>query len=139
MMKSFRNSLLGEKFKIAKPKSSQECIPIKRIYKDGIWQIGNKFSKTYAFTDINYAVASEADQQEMYMDYEGVINAFSPSCTYKITIQNFRNNISSIQKHLLMEQKSDGFQQKEALDTALATGITQNVEDCSRTCSLDFA
>ena len=46
-----------EKFKI--PKRIQHTIPIEMIYLDGIFKVGkNKYSVTYKFTDINYAVAS---------------------------------------------------------------------------------
>lgn len=31
------------------PKSVQETIPIKRVYKDGIFEVGGRFSKTFRF------------------------------------------------------------------------------------------
>lgn len=45
------------------PRSVQQSIPIHRIYKGGIWKVGNKYSKTWQITDINYAVASHEDQE----------------------------------------------------------------------------
>lgn len=46
-----------EKFVVSK--GVQDVIPISAIYDDGIFQIGkDKYSKTFKFTDINYAVAS---------------------------------------------------------------------------------
>ena len=44
-----------EKFRI--PRSVQAAIPIHPIYADGIFQVGNQYSKTWSFTDINYAIA----------------------------------------------------------------------------------
>ena len=43
----------------------QDLIPIKCIWPDGIFKIGNKFSKTYKFSDINYLVASREDKESM--------------------------------------------------------------------------
>ena len=40
-----------EKFKI--PHSVQDIIPIKEIWNDGIFMVGNKYSKTFCFEDIN--------------------------------------------------------------------------------------
>ena len=41
-----------EKFEV--PKSVQDIIPIKAIWQDGIFLIGNnKYSKSYKFMDIN--------------------------------------------------------------------------------------
>ena len=40
-----------ERFRI--PRSVQQSIPIQKIYRDGIWQTGGKFSRTWRFADIN--------------------------------------------------------------------------------------
>ena len=34
------------------PRSVQQSIPIKRIYKDGVFQVSGRFSKTWRFFDI---------------------------------------------------------------------------------------
>ena len=36
-----------ERFRI--PRSVQQSIPIQKIYRDGIWQTGGKFSRTWRF------------------------------------------------------------------------------------------
>lgn len=43
-----------EHFKI--PRSVQQSIPIQRIYRDGIWMVNGKYSRTWRFADINYSV-----------------------------------------------------------------------------------
>lgn len=48
-----------EKFTI--PKFVQDAIPIRRIWPDGIFQVGSRFSKTFSFTDINYQIAGKDD------------------------------------------------------------------------------
>ena len=50
------------------PKSVQKSIPIKKVYKDGILQVSGKFSKTWRFFDVNYAVASPEKQTEIFME-----------------------------------------------------------------------
>ena len=62
-----------EKFKI--PRSVQQAIPIQRIWPDGIFQVGNKFSKSFRFSDINYSIASKADKTEMFLDYSELPHA----------------------------------------------------------------
>ena len=57
-----------EKFKI--PKSAQDIIPIQALWKDGIFLSGtNKYSKSYKFMDINYAVASKEDKEGIPKTY----------------------------------------------------------------------
>ncbi len=48
------------------PRSVQQSIPIKRIYKDGIFRVSGRFSKTWRFFDVNYAVASPEKQMELF-------------------------------------------------------------------------
>jgi len=44
-----------EKIEFKVPSKIQDCIPVQRIYKDGIFYLGkNNYSKTYKFTDVNY-------------------------------------------------------------------------------------
>ena len=64
----------GESFRA--PRSVQESIPVRKIYRDGIWLCGGRYSKMWRFQDVNYAVASEADQAEILMRYCSVINAW---------------------------------------------------------------
>ena len=62
-----------EKFKI--PKSVQETIPIKTIWKDGIFLVEqNKYAVTYKISDINYAVASREDKESMFLNYSELLN-----------------------------------------------------------------
>ena len=66
-----------EKFKI--PKSVQDIIPVKAIWEDGIFLVGeNQYSKTFKFLDINYAVASKEDQESMFLDYSDLLNSLDP-------------------------------------------------------------
>ena len=74
-----------EKFKI--PRSVQQAIPIQRIWKDGIFQVGrNKFAKTYRFTDINFEVLSEDDKKAKFLNYMSILNFFDCGATAKLTV-----------------------------------------------------
>ena len=65
-MKSLKRMRKNEKEKFVIPKSVQDVIPIKAVYKDGIFLMGNNlYSKTFKFTDINYNIASDEDKQEL--------------------------------------------------------------------------
>ena len=95
-----------EHFKI--PRSVQQSIPIQRIFRDGIWQVGgSKYSRTWRFADINYSVASHEDQQEMFLAYCGVLNSLPTGATAKITINNRRLNGTDFQHSVLMRMKGD--------------------------------
>ena len=78
------NALEREKFRI--PRSVQHSIPIKKIYRDGLWHSGNKHSCTWRFSDINYVSASDEDKRSIFMLYSSVINSLPTDAGVKISI-----------------------------------------------------
>ena len=63
-MKTIKNLFKQDKEKFVIPRSVQDTIPVKTIYKDGIFEVSKgKYSICYRFTDINYAVASRPDKE----------------------------------------------------------------------------
>ena len=59
MIKTLQNTLKQDREWLSVPRSVQDTIPIKRIWPEGIFQFGSKFSKTIKFSDINYAIAAK--------------------------------------------------------------------------------
>ena len=59
ILKTLSRSIKLDREKFQIPRSVQQAIPIRRIWPDGIFQVGNRFSKTFSFTDINYAIAGK--------------------------------------------------------------------------------
>lgn len=54
MMKSLKNMFKQDKEKYVVPKCVHDYIPVSEIWEDGIFKVGNKFTKTFKFADINY-------------------------------------------------------------------------------------
>ena len=95
-----------EKFKI--PKCVQDIIPVKAIWEDGIFLVGkNKYSKSFKFLDINYAVASREDKEAMFLDYSSLLNSLDTGATTKITINNRRINKLDFEKTILLKDAND--------------------------------
>ena len=108
MIKTLTNLFKQDKEKFVVPKGVQDVIPIKAIYDDGIFKVGkDKFSKTFKFTDINYAVASREDKEAMFLEYSELLNSFDSGATTKITINNRRLNRIDFEKTILLPLKGD--------------------------------
>ena len=91
------------------PKSVQEAIPVKVIYDDGIFDVGNnRYSRTYRFEDINYQVASEEDKETIFARYSALLNSLDSNATTKITINNRRLNENDFESRILIDEKEDG-------------------------------
>ena len=73
MIKTLKNLLKQDKERYTVPRKVQDVIPVRRIWKDGIFQVGSRFSKTDQFTDINYRVASREDKEQMFLAYSELL------------------------------------------------------------------
>ena len=95
-----------EKFKI--PRSVQETIPIRCVYPDGIFLVGNKHSKSWRLSDVNYAATSDEERRNIFLSYGGVLNSLPTDAATKITIINRRLNPADFERSILMEERWDG-------------------------------
>ena len=107
MIKTLQNTLKQDKEHLSVPKSVQDTIPIRRIWPDGLFQFGGKFSKTIRFSDINYAIASKEDKTSMFLGYSELLNALDTGSTTKITINNKRLNRRNFEREILIPPQGD--------------------------------
>ena len=108
MMKTLKKIFKLDKEKFKVPKSVQDIIPVKAIWEDGIFLVGNnKYSKSFKFMDINYAVASKEDKEAMFLDYSALLNSLDAGATTKITINNRRINKLDFEKTILLKDSGD--------------------------------
>ena len=107
MIKSLQNTLKQDREGFVLPKSVQDAIPIRRLWPDGIFQFGSKFSKTIRFSDINYAIASKEDKTSMFLGYSELLNALDTGSTTKLTINNKRLNRQDFEQKILLPRQDD--------------------------------
>ncbi len=107
MIKTLQNTLKQDKECFSVPKSVQDAVPIHRLWPDGIFQFGSKFSKTIRFTDINYAIASKEDKTAMFLGYSELLNTLDTGSTTKITINNKRLNRQNFEQEILIPRRDD--------------------------------
>ncbi|MBS6532475.1 MAG: ATP-binding protein [Oscillospiraceae bacterium] len=107
MIKTLQNTLKQDKEHLSVPKSVQDTIPIRRLWPDGLFQFGGKFSKTIRFSDINYAIASKEDKTSMFLGYSELLNALDTGSTTKITINNKRLNRRDFEQEILIPPQGD--------------------------------
>ena len=108
MIKTLKTLFQQDKEKFVIPKSVQQAIPITAVYEDGIFLLGKKYSKSFRFDDINYAVASREDKEAMFLEYSELLNSLDSGATTKITINNRRINKNDFEKTILIPMQDDG-------------------------------
>lgn len=108
MLKTLRSINRQEKDRLRIPRSVQDLIPIRTIYPDGIFEVApGKYSRSYRFDDINYAVASGSDKDSMFLKYSEILNSLDSGAISKITINNRRMDRREITRDILLPARDD--------------------------------
>jgi hypothetical protein len=107
LIKTLQSTLKQDREWLSVPDSVQDTIPIKRIWPEGIFQQGSKFSKTIRFSDINYAIAAKEDKTAMFLGYSELLNALDCGSATKITINNKRLNRQDFADKMLLPLLGD--------------------------------
>lgn len=89
MIKTLQNTLKQDKEQFTVPRSVQDTIPIRRIWPDGVFQFGSKFSKCIRFSDINYAIASKEDKTAMFLNYSELLNALDTGSSNSVVQERY--------------------------------------------------
>lgn len=107
-MLSFLKKEKSAKKKVRIPKTTQQSIPYSMAFEDGILLHGrNRYSKSFQFKDINYQVAKQEDQEEVFAKYCEFLNFFDNSVDLQITITNKNFNKDDFEDKLIIKGKND--------------------------------
>jgi type IV secretory pathway VirB4 component len=107
LIRTLQNTIKQDKECFAVPKSVQDTIPIQRLWPDGVFQFGSKYSRTLRFSDINYAIASKEDKTAMFLSYSELLNALDTGSTTKLTINNKRVDRENVARDILLPRRDD--------------------------------
>ena len=130
--KSGLDEIFGEGMSV--PRSVQDVIKIDAVYSDGIFMTGkDRYSKTFKFTDINYAVSSKEDKESHFLKFSEILNSFENGISSQITIINRKLKHNELKEIALLEKANDNKDKyrKEINDmlTMLANGANAIVQD----------
>lgn len=104
-----KNNNASQKEKTKAPKTAQETIPYKAAYDNGIIEIANGiFSKSYKIDDANFKIASQNDQDNIFLKYGDLLNMFGHEVKAQITVFNRSVIKEKFEEDVLMKYKYDG-------------------------------
>lgn len=107
MLKTLKMISRQEKEKLKVPRSVQDLIPVRTVYPDGIFEVAQgKYSRSYRFDDINYAVASGPDKESMFLKYSEILNSLDSGAVSKITVNNRRMDKREIARDILLPSRN---------------------------------
>ena len=104
------------------PTTSQKSIPYSVAYDNGIFELGNNnYSKSYFIEDVNFKIASQDDQENIFLKYGDLLNMFGHEVKAEMTVFNRSVVQEEFNKEVLMDFKGDGLDEyrQEANDILL--------------------
>lgn len=109
MLKTLKNIRRRDTDKFMIPHSVQEVIPIRTVWKSGILLVGqNRYSRTWQFSDINYALAGEEDQKSMLLGYSALLNLCDSNADTKLSIVTRKLNRRDFEEYIMIPYENDG-------------------------------
>ncbi len=112
LAKAKRSSSLGVKRKARKlkvPTNVQKTIPYEAVYEsNGIIEIApGQFTKSYLMQDVNYQIAKQSEQDDMFLKYGEFLNSFEPSLRFQITTNQRNIDMARFELETMLPLKGD--------------------------------
>jgi type IV secretory pathway VirB4 component len=105
-------------------KSTQNTIPYSEMTNDGICVVPktyfgiserkNYYSKTLTFSDINYQLADDESQSNIFQAYSEILNYFEDSVHFQLTFENRKRDNENLVKKIVIPEQNDGFDEIRA-------------------------
>lgn len=116
------------------PRTVQQTIPYIYAYQNGIFEIEDGiFSKSYALEDINFKIASQDDQNHIFMMFGDFLNSFNSNATIQVTIFNRDIDMNEFKENILMRLKGEALDQyREEYNDMLLEKINEGRNNLKR-------
>ena len=107
-MKYFQKIMRQDKERFTVPRSVQQTIPIQRIWQDGLFYSGSRYSQAWRFSDINYLLSGRTEKEQKFHIYSALLNAQKSGCYTQVTICNHSLDRNQFAASVLLPEREDG-------------------------------
>ena len=107
--KQNRKTLKKKGQRLHVPKTVQDTIPYFAVYEDDgmIETQPGVFTRSYLLGDVNYQIAKEDEQHEMFMHFGQLLNSFDPTMRFQITINQKNINMDEFERQTMVPLQGD--------------------------------
>ena len=130
--KNKNNSLFSDGMKI--PKTAQDTVPFWEVYENGIFLVGeNKYTLLFSFENLDYKLLRDREQEEIYGNYQKLLNALPTDIHYQEFIMNSSINREQLRKAMIPDNREiDNELYDNYYDDILEGKISQSTEACAK-------
>ena len=106
--KQKKNSKNPKKNILAIPKTVQDTIPYLYVYSNGIIELDQGiFSKSYKLEDINFKIATDDEQMNIFQKYEDLLNTFDSEIKMQLVIFNRNIDKKTVEEKIFIPYQKD--------------------------------
>lgn len=96
--------------KLKVPKRAQDVIPVKKVYDNGTFYAGDRYSLCFRLKDIDYSNLKEEEQRTVLGKWSDNLNALDTRASYKLSICSRRLNVNEqVRRTFVNTNINDGF------------------------------
>lgn len=90
MIRTLKRAQLLDREGYRVPRTTRDIVPVRALWRDGIFLCGNRYTRTYRFSDINYETASSERKAALMDRWCEILNALDPGAAVKLTLSSYR-------------------------------------------------
>lgn len=132
-----KNVPFGYDKRIVMPKSAQDTIPFYEVYDNGLFLTGtNTFTLIFAFSNIDYSLLRDKEQEETYQRYQRLLNALPVEINFQEFIMNSSVNTAKLRDILISNNEEISGDLLDDYNKNLETYITKSEDATSEKITL---
>ncbi|WP_282144910.1 VirB4-like conjugal transfer ATPase, CD1110 family [Thomasclavelia cocleata] len=91
-------------------RTTQNAITYEAMMQDGICYLGDDlYSASIQFTDVNYQIARQEDQESIWLKYMEILNSLGTETGIQLLIHNHQVDKEDFEEQIMMKDKGDEF------------------------------
>ena len=117
------------------PKTVTDTIPYYAVYdEENLIEIQQGvFSKCFELQDVNYQIAKEREQEEMFLKYGEFLNSFDANVHIQLVIQNKSINRENFETEMLLKYQGDQYDElRDEMNTLLKKRIREGQNNLTK-------
>lgn len=109
------------------PKTVQDSIPYVRVFENDIIEVSpGLYSKSYLLGDVNFAIASQEEQENIFLAYCDFLNTFGSDVNIQVSVNNRNVDVEDFKKKVLIKPQQDNLNDlREEYNTMLLNKMSE--------------
>ena len=107
LLRSIKSMIKRDRRRYRRPRTLRDVVPVEHVWEDGIFQLGNKFSKSVRLKDVNYKAAGVDKRTQIIENYCALLDGIEPGVMVKLTVNNRSHSREALERAVRIPMKGE--------------------------------